>query len=934
MNLVIETLGSLLVQEINLLGSTNQEVQSIKNELESIRSFLKDADAREAAEQEEGESNEGVKTWVKQVREEAFRIEDVIDEYILKEAKLARGSGLTYHLRKFFCFINVLKLHHGIASKIEVIKSSLADIQRRERHYSFRSIEQGSVSRTRNVISHDPRVGSLFIEDDEVVGIESARDLLIGWLVNGRKQRSVVALVGQGGIGKTTLAGKLFNNQYVMNHFDCRAWITVGRECMKKDLLIKMIKEFHQLTGQSALGEMNNMEEKDLIIALRQYLHDKNYMIVLDDVWKIELWGDVEHALLDNKKGSRIMLTTRYKAVADFCKQSSFVQVHELEALPAVEAWRLFCRKAFASVSDGGCPPELEKLSHEIVAKCGGLPLAIVAVGGLLSTKHESVSEWRRSLEGLGSKLGSNPHLKICSRVLSEGFHDLPHHLKSCLLYFGLFPQGYSINCERLIRLWIAEGFVPYSTRPPSEQIGEEYLTELIDRSLVHVCKRARSCRVHDLMHEIILEKTKDLGFCLDLSREDLSCCTKTRRISINQSLNNVLEWTEDSKIRSVFFLNVDKLPGSFMTKLVAEFKLMKVLDFEDAPIEFLPEGVGNLFHLHYLSVRNTKVKVLPKSIGRLLNLQTLDLKHSLVTQLPVEIKNLKKLRCLVVYHNDNGIRRRGIKIQVGFGSLTDLQRLYIVQANSKILNELRKLRQLRKLGIQLTNEDGKNLCASIADMENLESLTVESTSREEAFDIQSLGSPPQYLQRLYLSGSMKNLPDWIFKLKNLVRIGLYWSELTNDPMNALQALPNLLELRLRDAYGYEKLHFKDGWFPRLQRLILLDLKGVTLMMIDKGAMPCLRELKIGPCPLLKEIPAGIEHLRNLEILKFCGMLTVIASMIDDANWQKIIELVPCVFVSFKRAGKNVYKPAKFLSSLSPEDLQHFMEEVSPSNHQ
>ncbi|KAH9741306.1 hypothetical protein KPL70_002588 [Citrus sinensis] len=218
--------------------------------------------------------------------------------------------------------------------------------------------------------------------------------------------------------------------------------------------------------------------------------------------------------------------------------------------------------------------------------------------------------------------------------------------------------------------------------------------------------------------------------------------------------------------------------------------------------------------------------------------------------------------------------------------------------------------------------------------MENLESLTVESTSREETFDIQSLGSPPQYLEHLYLVGSMKNLPDWIFKLKNLVRIGLYWSELTNDPMNVLQALPNLLELRLRDAYDYEKLHFKDGWFPRLQRLVLLDLKGVTLMMIDKGAMPCLRELKIGPCPLLKEIPAGIEHLRNLEILKFCGMLTVIASMIDDANWQKIIELVPCVFVSFKRAGKNVYKPGKFLSSLSPEDLQHFMEEVSPSNHQ
>lgn len=81
--------------------------------------------------------------------------------------------------------------------------------------------------------------------------------------------------------------------------------------------------------------------------------------------------------------------------------------------------------------------------------------------------------------------------------------------------------------------------------------------------------------------------------------------------------------------------------------------------------------------------------------------------------------------------------------------------------------------------------------------MEHLESLTVESTSRGEILDIQSFSSPPQYLQRLYLVGNLKNLPEWILKLKILFRIGSSSSRLPDDPMRVLQALPNLLELGL-----------------------------------------------------------------------------------------------------------------------------------------
>ncbi|KAJ4725395.1 Disease resistance protein [Melia azedarach] len=920
---VLNNLKSLLEEEYKLLTSVEQEVNEIISELEIIKSFLKDADARAAAaeEEEEGKGNEGVKTWVKQVREQAYRIEDVIDEYILNLSHLPDCSGSLGFLQKVPRYIKKLKLRHQVATEIGSVKSSLDNINRAALKYNFGHRDEESIIRKRN--TNDFGVGSLFIEETEVVGIESTKQRLIDWLLNDRLERSVIAVVGEGGLGKTTIAGKVFNNEVVKNRFDCQAWISVGKEYNKRELLSKIIKKFYRLAEQSAPAEISSMDERELITTLREHLQDKSYMILFDDVWKTEFWRDVEYALLENNRSSRIMITTRHMDVANFCKHSAMVEVYELTTLPPKEAWKLFCRKAFGPSSDGTCPPELAGLSREILAKCGGLPLAIVAVGGLLSTKEKVVSEWQRVLNSLGSKLGSDPHLKDCNRVLSEGYSNLPDHLKSCLLYFGLFPESHIIKCSRLIRLWIAEGFVA------TEQDAEEYLNELIDRSLVQVSERyisgrARRCRVHDLMYEIIIRKSKELGFfgALDEGKSD-DDCSKTRRISIHGSTDGFLQRIKDSKARTVVLFNVDKPPETFMSTVVSHFKLMKVLDLEDAPIYYLPEGLGSLFHLRYLSAKNTKVETIPKSIGKLLNLEVLDLMHSLVSELPVEIRNLKKLRYLMVFHY-----KGGAIIQGGFGSLTYLQKLYYVQANSEILKELRKLKNMRKLGIRLENGNGEDLCSSIAELKKLESLKVDWTSGDKIVDIDSLDSPPPNLQHLFLAGNMKRLPYWIFVLKNLIRVSLESSGLTSDPMSDIQTLPNLLELRLVDTYNYLRLHFEEGWFPKLQILSLLDLKAVKSMVIEEGAMPNLRELKIGPCPRLREIPAGIEHLRNLKFLNFRDMLREVYHMTQDRKWNKVTEHIPEIRVSFKKAEKYYYCTAKYLSSLSHEDFQEFTEEL------
>jgi disease resistance protein RPM1 len=327
-----------------------------------------------------------------------------------------------------------------------------------------------------------------------------------------------------------------------------------------------------------------------------------------------DFWGEIEHALPDNEKGGRIMITTRKWEVANFCKKSSLVHVHELQPLPPDDAWELFCKRAFQFDFGGHCPPELEKLSHYIVEKCEGLPLAIVAIGGLLSTKDKTIFEWQNLYDSLGFELGRNPHLAGVNKILSLSYEDLPYNLKSCFLYLGMYPEDYSINCVRLIRQWIAEGFVKEIKNKTLEEVAREYLIELIHRSLVQVSEvnfdgKVRRCRLHDLFREIVLQKMEDLSFCHVLSREESSFEGLTRRLSIDGVSYNALEGFEDKHIHSLLLFNLDELPKSFMNTFFANFKLLKVMDFEDAPLDHIPEDVGSLFHLRYLSLRNTKVK-------------------------------------------------------------------------------------------------------------------------------------------------------------------------------------------------------------------------------------------------------------------------------------------------------------------------------------
>ena len=214
-----------------------------------------------------------------------------------------------------------------IAYEIQGIKKILDDIKKSGERYGFNAIEQSTSNNDAiNDTWHDPRMASLFIKEVEVVGIKSHRDKLINWLIEGPSNHMVFSVVGIGGLGKTTLVKKVYDNDKVVLHFDCRAWITVSQTC----------------------------------------------------------------AFPNNDKGNRIIITTQNEDVAPSSNELLHYYVYKLPSLPFENALELFCKKAF-QCEEGQCPPDFVEFSHGIVERCGGLPLAIVAIAGLFSTKAKVV---------------------------------------------------------------------------------------------------------------------------------------------------------------------------------------------------------------------------------------------------------------------------------------------------------------------------------------------------------------------------------------------------------------------------------------------------------------------------------------------------------------------------------------------------------------
>ncbi|CAL5417088.1 unnamed protein product [Camellia sinensis] len=915
---LLANLAPFLQGEVNLLSGVREAIEDIRVEFERMSAFLRVADAMEERDPE-------LKDWVKQVRDAAHDTEYVLDKLKLHLAQ-HHGDGFGGFLRKSFYFAKTLKARHQIASEIQRIKSRVTNISEGHKRYhdKYGILEQGSRSDVVNNSWYDYRGDALLLEEAKLVGIEKPKRQLMDWLVKGGSGLKAVSVVGMGGLGKTTLVKKVYDDTTVKKHFNSHAWLTVSESFRAEDLLKDMIQQLFEEIKRPVPVAVENMSINRLKCLAHDFLQQRRYVVVFDDAWNVNAWEAMKYVLPDNNCGSRVILTTRFAHIASTCCKETDGHVYNLMPLSQENSWMLFCRKTFQG---NLCPLHLEEISRRILERCEGWPLAIVAISGVLATKDISkIDEWEMLYRSLGAELEGNDILESMKKAFSLSYNDLPYYLKICFLYLSIFPEDQQILCKKVIRLWIAEGFVNAIKGKTIEEVANGYLNELFNRSLIQVVERypdGRPSHFHIpyLMREMIVSKAGEQNFVTTICGQGSNFVTtickqgsrrpeKVRCLLIQSTSDNVEYSERFSQLRSLIVWGpMDSLPIASLRELFRRgSRLLNVLDLAGTPLETIPDEVFKLIHLRHLGLRDTKVKMVPKLIGKLKKLETLDLGGTYVTELPNEILHLQKLRNLTSFHLKSSTicfefgNMSGFKAPSQIGSLQSLQELWMIQADQRskggvsIVKELGRLTQLRELAIgDLRREDGVTLCSSIEKLSNLSILCVMSTKKYEILDLQSLSPVPRFLQELNLTGRLEEFPHWIPSLHGLVTLILGWSKLRDDPLQSLQELPNLAKLVLNQAYEGEGLCFKAGGFQRLKDLLLYKLKGLRWVRMEEGAMPHLETLDIRNSELMEEVPSGIEHLTNLQTFELGDMSKKLISKLDrevqDGVYWKIAHI-------------------------------------------
>ncbi|KAF2296135.1 hypothetical protein GH714_036307 [Hevea brasiliensis] len=349
---------------------------------------------------------------------------------------------------------------------------------------------------------------------------------------------------------------------------------------------------------------LENMKEEKLVEALFSVSKNKRYLVVLDDVWKHEAWDSLKHAFpAKGKKGSKVLLTIRNKEVASYADPWS--SPVEPALLSNDEAWELLSRKAFPKdvLIRRGYRQEHEKLGREMVKKCGGLPLAIFVLGGFLATKKTAK--------------------ELCISSIDK-------------------RRGRTV-----------------------EDVGEQYLEELVNRCIVQVSQRdhtgigIKTFRIHDLMRDMCVLMAREENF-LGIS-EHYRQNIVTRRIAVHPQISpeyarlySVPLLQCNPPLRSVLYFKEQRyeLTIDYRTLTFNDSRLLRVLNFGGLNVEYVPKEIGDLIHLRHLVLRNAKVTreaALPTSIGKLRSLHTLDVQGIQSLILPNVVWKLEDLRHLLI---------------------------------------------------------------------------------------------------------------------------------------------------------------------------------------------------------------------------------------------------------------------------------------------
>ncbi|KAH6758413.1 hypothetical protein C2S51_018648 [Perilla frutescens var. frutescens] len=677
-----------------------------------------------------------------------------------------------------------------------------------------------------------------------MVGFDGYLSQLMDRLTALQSDRQLIPIVGMGGIGKTTLARNVYESSIVLHYFHVRAWVTISQAYNVREVLLETLSCL-----EGSTSGMDQRTEHEIAEQLYKFLSGRRYLVVLDDMWSIEAWNRIKFFFPENHNGSRIVVTTREKEVAEYFGSMALF----LNLLDESKSWELLCKKAFVQEI---LPPEVEKIGKSIAKLCNGLPLSIVVISGFLGRSSEMQEYWDNEEEYVTSILSSikGDH---CFDMLYLSYNYLPAHLKPCLLYLGIFREDHLIRVSKLIKLWVAEGFIKPHKHQTMEEVAKGYLNDLVGRNLVLVHSfgfngKPKFVHIHDLVRDLCLKiGEKEKFFCVVRAFHNtpqLQDIDSERRIVIHESIVE-----EESNSPQVFHLKSTAHARSIIYRsyCLSSFKsrLLRVLsNAHGDSIETVFEQV-NLRHLEYHQNGWISFKI-PSSITLFWNLQTIIVTGRVSEVVaPSEIWEMPQLRHLKLYwHVRLPVPAPAPSGQQDFVVLQNLQTLQDVLDFRCSEEMCKRMPNIRKLKVTFHEDLGDvNTMSShclynvglLTKLESLKYFFVGDTNRDG------------FVQNLKFPNSLKKLI--------LEGCKLFWEDLT-----MIGSLPNLEYLKLEYSVFGPEWNPVEGEFLRLRYLEILCCLDLTCWNAERCHFPVLEELVLVRLWKLEEIPLDMGEISTL----------------------------------------------------------------------
>ncbi|KAM3267302.1 hypothetical protein P3S67_032474 [Capsicum chacoense] len=794
------------------LASVATQLQIIQKELDSLQPFL------EFVAQKKHNDLDKIQSCATQLIGKAYEVECLLYACISKKAPVWCFE---------YWFLDIIE-------EITLVRDEVAEIHEKK---TVGDATYTVAAHTSSNLARSPRM------TEEIVGFKDVIQTLRGQLISGTKERRVIPIVGMPGLGKTTLAYRLYFDRLVVPHFDIRAQCCVSRVYSRAELLLEILRA---VTGEESKHRGKLADE--LANELRKALFSKRYLILVDDVWEVNVWDDLIGCFNDASNGSRIILTTRNLEVANYTRfQSDPLQ---LRMFNEDESWELLRKKVFG---EENCSTLLTKIGRQIAEKCGQLPLSIALVAGILAEMEKKEECWEQLANNLG------PHIHKDSRaIIEQSYQILPYHLRSCFLYFGSFLEDSVIDVPRLTRLWISEGFIKSCEGKSLEDTAKGYFENLLGRNLVMGTKRRyggeiKACRVHDLLYDFCKERAKEENLLLWMKMGEIDNpsshfhCNEqlVHRLSIYGNLFSIGEWSSHacwSHVNSII-LHSNCLLFIHLCHIFLSSKFLKVLDLEFSPIHPFPTG---LVYLRYFAAQ-TEGPLTSSFIADSRNLETLILHQEQILQ-PITLWKMVKLRHLHI---------SAFRFTIG----NPVEFLH----NSEVLYDLKTLStpyfsSVLEMDLILSKTPNlRELRCKIKGDFDLQHYALKFARRIEKLKIGRIST----LVRDHI------IPFFI-SAPNLRHLTLDDFSLHFVHLSVIALLQNLQVLKLKGIRFGTVWLVSDGDFPELKVLKLQQIDDLQQWIVDDDAFPKLECLVLRECHCLKDIPiwfAEISSLKSITIV-------------------------------------------------------------------